>query len=574
MKKKLFPEIDVDKIDGLSDEEIQALVAQHEDVFLKLRPDARTEDVVGDLTMGEVLEQARAAKDVVEKLNGIRAERIAGATQFEDELEKLTGEIAAKAEGDPGDEDPDVDADVAPAEVIAETVEVTVKDDAGAVVEETVPEPVLAAATQRAARPRLPQPTVTHQPIVEDAEPQVAFVLASGIPGMQEGGAAASLEQIASAMHKKRFQMVSTPEGVRENVVVASADWRDLYPKDRNLSTLTDPAGIRRAIDRIVGPQALAASGGICAPATPYYNLANVSVPVRPVRDSLVQFAATRGGLNYARPATLSDVAASVGIKTAAEDEAGGTFAAKSCLSVDCPDFTETTVDMIYRCLQFGNLNARTFPELVTQWTELSMAYHARVADSALLDAIGAGSTAVTQAQIYGATSSIIDAILYAAAGLRSRHRMDPNSRFDVLFPDWVKGLLAADMVNTQFGRFDVKPGDVQGLLAAYGIDITWYLDQETGSSQIFGAQAAGALLDFPNTVRWYIYPKGSWLFLDGGTLDLGLVRDSALNATNDFQIFMETFEAAAFVGVESLKVTSTVCQNGTVAAPASAFSC
>jgi hypothetical protein len=202
------------------------------------------------------------------------------------------------------------------------------------------------------------------------------------------------------------------------------------------------------------------------------------------------------------------------------------------------------------------------------------MAYHARVADSALLDAIGAGSTAVTQAQIYGTTSSVIDAILYAASGMRSRHRMATGARFDVLLPSWARDAIAADVVNSQFNRFDVKPGDVDGLLASYGVDVTWYLDTETGAGQIFGAQSAGALLTFPNTIVWYIYPKASWLFLDGGVLDLGIVRDSTLNSTNDFQIFMETFEAAAFVGVESLKVTSTVCENGTVAAPATAFSC
>ena len=70
-------------------------------------------------------------------------------------------------------------------------------------------------------------------------------------------------------------------------------------------------------------------------------------------------------------------------------------------------------------------------------------------------------------------------------------------------------------------------------------------------------------LRNWPSDVHWYLYPEGSFLFLDGGTLDLGLVRDSTLNDTNDFQVFAETFEAVAFVGVESLAVTSTVCPNG-----------
>ena len=35
----------------------------------------------------------------------------------------------------------------------------------------------------------------------------------------------------------------------------------------------------------------------------------------------------------------------------------------------------------------------------------------------------------------------------------------------------------------------------------------------------------------------------GTMVFLDGGTLELGIVRDSALNSTNDYQIFAESFE-------------------------------
>lgn len=37
--------------------------------------------------------------------------------------------------------------------------------------------------------------------------------------------------------------------------------------------------------------------------------------------------------------------------------------------------------------------------------------------------------------------------------------------------------------------------------------------------------------------------PTGSLQLLDGGTLDLGLVRDSTLNTSNDFQMFSETFK-------------------------------
>lgn len=53
-------------------------------------------------------------------------------------------------------------------------------------------------------------------------------------------------------------------------------------------------------------------------------------------------------------------------------------------------------------------------------------------------------------------------------------------------------------------------------------------------------------------------------LYLDGGSLDVGLIRDSALNVTNSFQIFAESFEASAFLGPESYCLTlSDICPSG-----------
>jgi hypothetical protein len=81
-----------------------------------------------------------------------------------------------------------------------------------------------------------------------------------------------------------------------------------------------------------------------------------------------------------------------------------------------------------------------------------------------------------------------------------------------------------------------------------------------------FPAQAAGALVDFPTTIVWYLFAEGTFLFLDGGTLDLGIVRDSALVSTNDYRMFVETFEGVAKVGIESIKVTTTTHIAGGVA--------
>jgi hypothetical protein len=72
---------------------------------------------------------------------------------------------------------------------------------------------------------------------------------------------------------------------------------------------------------------------------------------------------------------------------------------------------------------------------------------------------------------------------------------------------------------------------------------------------------------EFHDTFVWYIFAEGTFLFLDGGSLDLGIIRDSTLVGTNDYKMFVETFEGVAKVGVESIKVTSTIAVNGARAA-------
>jgi hypothetical protein len=295
---------------------------------------------------------------------------------------------------------------------------------------------------------------------------------------------------------------------------------------------------------------------------------------MRPVKDSLPAFMADRGGIRFANPSSIADVTTAITYITADEDTLGGTFATKGCQVITCPPITEVEVAIVAKCLQFGNLQGRTWPEQVAHWVDLTAAAHARTAETALLDGIDTASDQITDAAVYGATSSLIQAFLKAAARYRSAYRMAPGTSFRVLAPEWTADLIAADLTHQQFGRFEYTRDSVKTLLGRYGVNIGWYLDEDTGAGQILAAQTAGAMGDFPTTVKWFIFPEGSFLFLDGGSLDLGLVRDSALNSTNDYQLFAETFENVAFTGLQSLAVTSTVCPSGEVALEANLITC
>ena len=67
--------------------------------------------------------------------------------------------------------------------------------------------------------------------------------------------------------------------------------------------------------------------------------------------------------------------------------------------------------------------------------------------------------------------------------------------------------------------------------------------------------------------MSWFIFAEGTFQFLDGGQLNLGVVRDSTLDASNNYETFIEVFESIAKRGVESLQVVSSLRPNGASAA-------
>jgi hypothetical protein len=107
-----------------------------------------------------------------------------------------------------------------------------------------------------------------------------------------------------------------------------------------------------------------------------------------------------------------------------------------------------------------------------------------------------------------------------------------------------------------------ISMSEINGYLATSNVTLVASLD-----ATVFGSQSAAALLEFPDSFVWYLFAEGTFVFLDGGTLDLGIIRDSTLVGTNDYKMFVETFEGVAKVGVESLAITSTINVNGTAAA-------
>jgi hypothetical protein len=528
---ELFPTLPED-LSSLTADELAAAIADRRAIVARIKDgDEEIEAAFPD--MQALLDTLKVGVEQIKNLDAESTRRESASAEAEAELQAL---LEAAGTDDAKDEATDEPEDEAKTDEPDAEPEPDASDDEPASADVDEKEPVLAASQKRFAGVSRRR---SQDPADRDEEKRGRAIALADIPGFANGQRLKSPADLATAFSRRLDEVRGLDHAGGEQKLHV-ARFIGEYPESRKL--VGDLDKDHKTIENLVGDNALVASGGVCAPATPFYDLMLVADDARPVRDSLPSFNAVRGGIRFAAPPVLSAITTAVGRKTMAEDAAGGTTATKTCQTITCPSITQVDIAAIYHCVKFGNMGARAWPEQVEQFLGLVMAAQARVAETALLDGMNTASTAVTGSQVGGANNTLLPQILVAAAGMRSRHRMRPEVRLRVYLPAWSVEMLVADLIRSQFQRFDQNQAGVVALMRSFGIEPTFFVDGVTGAGQVFGAQGAGALLGFPTTVVWFIFPEGSFLFLDGGELDLGIVRDSTLNATNDFQIFGETF--------------------------------
>ena len=397
------------------------------------------------------------------------------------------------------------------------------------------------------------------RPITETSAAAVAITAGADIPGYTAGSSMDSMSDVSVAMEKRLHALRRVNGGDGEQHIVASITTQ--YPEGR---TLTQDAESNWAkVQAVTGPEALVASGGHSAPFEVKYDIFGLGTTARPLRDALPRFQADRGGIRFVTPPVLSSYANAVGIWTAANDSAETPSpASKLSLTVSAASELTVATDAVTLQLQFGNLMSRAYPELIARHNELGLIQHAREAEGQILTRLNTLSTAVTSTSLIGVARDFLVTLGRAAANYRGRHRLEADAPLRVIAPAWIKDAMAADLALSMPGDSTMSAyAEIDGFIASRNINITYHIDDFTD------AQGASALNEFADTFTWYMFAEGTFLFLDGGTLDLGVIRDSTLVGTNDYKMFVETFEGVAKIGVESLKVTSTISVNGVAAA-------
>ena len=197
---------------------------------------------------------------------------------------------------------------------------------------------------------------------------------------------------------------------------------------------------------------------------------------------------------------------------------------------------------------------------------------HARLAENKLLSQIEAGSTAVdVVSTTYGAARELMNLLARATATYRHKHRIG-TAPLRMIAPVWARELMRADIalqmpgdgLDDTLGLADAK---IDAWFRARNGNITWPLDG-VGPNPGGGTETTAASgFAFPTNLEFALFAEGTWLYLDGGTLDLGLIRDSSLVASNQYKQFVETFENAVNIGCESYWVSAPFEATGAAAA-------
>lgn len=553
-------------------------------------PDAITDDdlTAAEASLAEAYASAREAADIerctaiVDAIEAVRTEvtaRADAAVAAEALLADLDARVAPPAAGpedrDEGGDDGTTDV-VAEAEAVAEAAaEEREPVSAASTPPVTGGEPGTvrrhidaqnrAAAARRMAMPTAPPaaptPSRSRTTVTAGAD-LTGYTAGQAIPDMRAMGQAAA-DRIHSLSQAKRG---NPSMGGRYLVASVQADW----PEERTLGS--DPTvNIERINEAVTAaanasPEAITAAGGLCAPVEVRYDMFGIGDDRRPIRDALVRFNASRGGVRWIASPRLSDVASAVVVWTEANDTTPSSPTTKPCTTITCGTETEALIDAVTKCLQVGNFSRRTFPEQFAEWWRLAGVEHAREAEQNLFARMVATSSQATTGEVLGAGSDILENVGQAAAAYRSRHRMAADATLRAILPQYVVDLIQADAVRRMPGdnAWGWTRAQIDAFFGVRDIVVTWSPDVG-----VFGAQTDGAaLLRWPDTVQGLLFAEGTHLFLDGGELDFGMeIRDSTLNSLNNVQAFMETFEGTAQVGVESIDLTMNVCPDGSSSA-------
>jgi hypothetical protein len=422
------------------------------------------------------------------------------------------------------------------------------------------------------------------------------MVASVGLPGQYEPGAkVGGIDDLAAMFERQARSMADQGGRYRARrdgdpfggVQVASVrnDWgKDVF------SDATPGSVVDEYRERIAGMasaakmETLVAAGGWCAPSQIRYDFFNIACESGMI--DLPTFGVERGGVNFPVSPSLADTfspaipwytafsnATVPWLWTENSDILAVTGSpTKPCIRVPCSSMTDVRLECYGICLTAGNLADNAWPESTRNFLRLLMAAHYHASNARYISTISGLATQVAGCTVTGsgAAAPILSTAELSGWDYRNKYGMCRTDVIEWVLPEWALGLVRSDLAKrtgvSPSEAFRISDSDIAAWFDVRGIRAQFVADYQVRAAGQPGA--ATPITSYPSSLRGLMYAAGTVARGNGMTLDLGVVRDSTLNARNDFTAaWMEECHLIARFGHEVREYTMNVCPDGTTGA-------
>lgn len=551
-----------ENIQEISDEELDALEARAVEAFDGLFEQDPT-DATGIGTLGQLADAIDVVRSERERRTTERAEAQAEASRLRNRVHGDPEDGGGDDGGDGGEGSDDEGADTNGSSA---TAPAAAPEPVGAVTAATVP-----AQPRRTQRINVPLAEIRARAPQHDVQERLAITAAADVPRYAAGHQFANLNELADAFYERSKSTHISASGLVAGPKVATIkrEFKHVVSAD------TSPAQIQAMFDEITNPDSLVAAGGWCAPSEISYGFFDISCEDGMI--DLPEFGIQRGGVRWPTSPSMADVftgtftnATNPWLWTESDDILTVTGSTnKPCVRVPCPTFNEARLECYGICLTAGNLTDNAYPEATQHYLGLLRSAHYHAMNQRYIATISALSSAVaaTGLALGGSsyTSDMLATAEWAAIDYRTRFGMCDNDVLEMVLPTWAKAPFRRDMAmrsGVGVDAMSISDAQINGWFDDRLVRVQWVKDwQVRGVNQPGGANA-GTI--YPLTVDFLLYAAGTFARGNGMTLDLGVVRDSTLNAENDHTAaWSEECHLIAMRGVASRRYTVSICAGG-----------
>ena len=432
-------------------------------------------------------------------------------------------------------------------------------------------------------------------PKVEAPSQELAITASVGLPGQFEPGAKLTdlravgdlLESRARSMADQGGRYARRRPGDPYGGVQVASIANDWISEQFSDTTSTDV--VQAYIDKVQGNrtaskfETLVAGGGWCAPSENRYDFFNISCQGGMI--DLPTFGVTRGGVNFPVSPSLADTftpalpwytafsnATVPWLWTETDDILTVTGSTnKPCIRVPCSAMTNVRLECYGICLTAGNLADNAWPESTRNFLRLLMAAHYHASNARYIaQIVTAAGTVITGCSDSGSgtTAPLLGTAELGAWDYRTRYGMCDTDVLEWILPAWAKGPIRADLAK-RTGVSDfmcVTDAQIAAWFDCRNLRVQFVDDWQVRATGQPGA--ATAITQYPSFVNGLLYAAGTVARGNGMTLDLGVVRDSTLNAENDFTAaWMEECHLIAQFGHQVRNYRIGICPDGTTGA-------